>query len=208
MIDLIHWLGYSSFVIEGSPLIYINPWRVAKPSQPADIILISDHQFNHCSAADIAKVRGAHTRIIASEMAAREIEGAEVLRPWQSLKIGDRTSVKAVPAYPSSDTRFPMVESGLGFVISLPYYDVYYAGNSQPIPEMASIHPDLAILPIDGRGTMNVNEAAQVARQMRPKTVWPCNWGVGGTTRIEALMFAEQVGSDVEVILTPPDHTQ
>ncbi|MBZ0279503.1 MAG: MBL fold metallo-hydrolase [Anaerolineae bacterium] len=186
MIDHIHWLGHGSFVIQGPPLIYINPWRVGRSSLPADVILISHEHYEHCSQPDIDKLRGSHTLIIGSERAVHEIPDCTVLRPWQSHMV-DRASIKAVPAYSPRDWRHPQDHGGLGFIISLRLYDIYYAGDTQIIPEMAGIKPDIAILPIDGKGTMTVEEAAQVVREMRPRWVIPSNWN--SATRLDAQAF-------------------
>lgn len=56
MLEQIQWLGHGSFVIEGSPTIYINPWRLGQRSEAADIILISHAHYVHFSPADIAKI--------------------------------------------------------------------------------------------------------------------------------------------------------
>lgn len=204
MLEQIQWLGHSSFVIQTSPVIYINPWRVSRTNLPADVILISHHHYHACSLADINKLRHPHTRIIGSALAAQEIPGCMVLRPWQSLTI-DRVSIKAVPAYSPSDARHPMSDGGLGFVISHNFYDVYYAGDTQAVPEMDSLRPDIAILPIDGNGTLTPVEAAHVVRTMRPQWVIPFNWGfdASGATRVEAQLFAREVGKDSEVVFLP-----
>jgi len=201
MIDQIRWLGHGSFAIDGPPLIYINPWRVTRGDRPADIILISHDHYDHFSTADVEKLRCPDTLIIGNERIAQEVEGCRVLRPWQSLSI-DRVCIKAVPAYSPNDFRHPLTDGGLGFIISLNFYDIYYAGDTQAIPEMACIHPDIAILPIDGNGTLSVTEAAQVAKQMRPRWVIPCNWGASSAaTRLEAQMFQGEVAADSEVLL-------
>ena len=47
-----------------------------------------------------------------------------------------------------------------------------------------------------------VSEAAQVARQMQPRWVIPCNWGTAGdATWLEAQMFQDEVANDAEVLL-------
>jgi L-ascorbate metabolism protein UlaG (beta-lactamase superfamily) len=206
MIDQIRWLGHGSFVIEGPPLIYVNPWRVTRQDSYADIILVSHDHYEHFSLADINKLRGPNTTVVGNERVAREIENCVVLRPWQSISL-DRTCIKAVPAYSPNDLRHPLTDGGLGFVISVNYYDIYYAGDTQAIPEMAAIHPDIAILPIDGNGTLTVGEAALVTRQMRPRWVIPCNWGKnGGATRLEAQMFAGEVSDQAEVVILQPNN--
>ncbi|GIL08638.1 MAG: MBL fold metallo-hydrolase [Chloroflexota bacterium] len=201
MIDRIQWLGHSSFMIQGPPLIYIDPWRVARSAFHADIILISSNLYDRCSLADIDKLRGPETLVIGSETVAQQVENCTVLRPWQSLTV-DRAAIKAVPACTSDAWGQPIV-SGLGFVISINLYDIYYAGPTQITPEMDTLRPDIAILPIDGRGTLNVADAAQVIRQMRPRWVFPANWGVygEGAARSDALALQRLTAGQTEVVI-------
>ena len=205
MIDQIQWLGHGSFAILGTPLIYINPRRVTQISRPADAILIGHDNYEYCSLADIEKLRGPDTQIIASHLAAQQLEGYDytVLRPYQSVSVG-RACIKGIPAY-SPDHGSPD-DGNIGFVISLNYFDIYYAGHTGVIPEMAALHPDIAILPIDGNGTMTASEAAQVVTQMQPKWAIPCNWGfnTSGTNRVDAQIFAREVGEHAQVILPQP----
>ena len=204
MIDRIQWLGHGSFIIQGPPLIYINPWRVARSVFLADVILISHNHYDHCSEADIAKLCGPHTQIIANAQVAQEIENCTVIRPWQSVTV-DRACIKAIPAYSPSDWRHPLEDGGLGFVISINLHDIYYAGDTQIIPEMRGLRPDIAILPIDGNGTMTVAEAAELTRQMRPRWTIPSNWGPApeGATRLDALAFKQQTEETTETVILP-----
>ncbi|HEX2907334.1 MAG TPA: MBL fold metallo-hydrolase [Phototrophicaceae bacterium] len=202
MIEQIQWLGHGSFFIPGPPLIYINPWRVARNTFHADVILVSHNHYDHCSLADISKLRGAETLVIGNEQVANEIEGCQILRPWQSIAV-DRASIKAVPAYSPTSWQHPLGDGGLGFIISLNYFDIYYAGDTQIIPEMDSIRPDIAILPIDGNGTLTVNDAVEVVKQMRPRWVIPSNWGplTEGASELDAKQFKREVGERAEVII-------
>lgn len=198
MIDRIQWLGHGSFFIQGPPLIYINPWRVPRGIFHADVILISHNHPEHFSPSDIDKLRGPQTRIIGNEHVMREIEGCELLRPWQSLQI-DRAGIKAVPAYSPKGWPHPLSDGGLGFIISLNYYDIYYAGDTGAIPEMNRIRPDIAILPIDGNGTLTAFEAAEVVKQMRPRWVIPCNYR--STAESDVQLFKREVGDRAQVLL-------
>lgn len=200
MIDRIQWLGNGSFAVQGTPLIYINPWRITRTNRPADVILISHDRYDSCSLADIAKLRGEHTRIIGTERVAQEIPGCTVLLPWQSAAV-DRACIKAVPAYTPDTAK----SGGLGFVISLNYYDLYYAGDTGLIPEMESIHPDIALLPVGG--ALTAQQAAQATALMRPRWVIPYNWGVSssGAHRVDAQQFQREVGAGAEVLLLTPE---
>ncbi|MBZ0284913.1 MAG: MBL fold metallo-hydrolase [Anaerolineae bacterium] len=198
MIDNIQWLGHGSFFIQGPPLIYINPWRVARSIFHADVILVGHHHAEHYSPADINKLRGTETRIITNEQVAKEIDHCTILRPWQSVQI-DRAGIKAIPAYSPKGWQHPQSDGGLGFLISLNYYDIYYAGDTDITEEMGRIRPDIAILPIDGNGTLNVLNAAEVVKQMRPRWVIPCNWGPGDENNVR--LFQQEVGGRAEVII-------
>jgi L-ascorbate metabolism protein UlaG (beta-lactamase superfamily) len=198
VIDRIQWTGHGSFFIQGPPLIYINPSRITRSVFHADVILISHHHDTYFSVADIEKLRGPQTRVLTNALVARELGQCEVLRPWQSV-IVDRAGIKAIPAYSTKGWRYPLIEGGLGFVISLHYYDIYYAGDTERIPEMERIKPDIAILPIDGNDTLNPHEAAEVVKQMRPRWVIPCNWGPGDEANIN--LFKREVSSRAEVIV-------
>jgi L-ascorbate metabolism protein UlaG (beta-lactamase superfamily) len=202
MLDRIQWLGHGSFRIEGPPLIYINPWRVTRTAFHADAILIGHDHYEHFSPADIDKLRGPETQIITNEKVAGMVEGATVLRTWHSLTI-DRARITAVPAYSPEDYRHAEKEGGLGFIISLNFYDIYYAGDTKIISEMDRIQPDIAILPIDNNGTMSVEEAAELVKKMRPRYVIPSNWGAEGESAPPqaAQTFKELVGERVEVVI-------
>lgn len=198
MIDRIQWLGHGGFFIQGPPLIYINPWRVTRSIFHADVILVGHHHPEHCSLADINKLRGKDTQVFGSALVAQEIEGCQLLRHWQSVQI-DRAGIKAVPAYSTKGWQHPKEDGGLGFVISLNLYDIYYAGDTEMIPEMEHIHPDIAILPIDGNGTLSIAEAVAVVKQMRPRWVIPCNWGP--ESEASARLFKREVAGRADVIL-------
>lgn len=202
MIEHIKWLGHGSFVIESTPLIYINPWRVSQSAFHADVILVGHDHYEHCSVADIRKLRASHTQIISNERVATLMEGVRVLRPWQSISI-DRASIKAIPAYSPEHPKHPPEDGGLGFVISMHYHDIYYVGDSQLIPEMRVLRPDILILPIDDNGTLSIDAAVQLVDQMRPRWAIPCNWGASdvGASALEAQSFKERVGNRSEVII-------
>lgn len=202
IIDNIRWLGHGSFMIQGPPIIYINPWRVVRSAFLADVILIGHDHYDHCSVADVQKLRGDETRIVGNEKVAQQIPDTQVIRPFHSVTI-DRASIKAVPAYSPNDIRHARDDGGLGFVISLNYYDIYYTGDTGIIPEMAMIQPDVLMLPIDNAGTLSLEEAVQVVEQLRPRYTFPCNWGARGegVTIMEAKLFKKMVGGRSQVIV-------
>src|ERR1041385_1597367 len=93
MIDRIEWLGHASFRIQGLPLIYVDPWRVPRNAFHADIILLTHDHYDHCSPADVEKLRGPGTVVIGNSMIGTVISGITELRPWQVMNI-DQVSIK------------------------------------------------------------------------------------------------------------------
>jgi L-ascorbate metabolism protein UlaG (beta-lactamase superfamily) len=202
MIDQIIWLGHGSFLVKAEQYIYINPWKVGSGYPTADVILVGHHHYEHFSEPDIDRLRGPDTLILTNALVQEQLMEATILRPWHSQTVG-RISIKALPAYSPQSLQHPLSDGGLGFVISVNYYDIYYAGDTQRIGEMAGLAPDIAILPIDGNGTLTPGEAAEVVRVMRPRWVIPCNWGkpLGGASAVDVAQFREEVGDTAEVIV-------
>ncbi|PJF34589.1 MAG: hypothetical protein CUN49_14910 [Candidatus Thermofonsia Clade 1 bacterium] len=199
MLERIEWLGYASFRVMGDPIIYIDPWRITRPEHTADVILISHDHYDHCSPADVAKVRGEHTQIIASRTAAPHFEGAISARPWQVFNIRN-ASIRTVPAY---NAAHPQALDCLGFLIGMDQHDLYYVGDSGVISEMAKVRADILIVPIGGSHSMTLEEALTTVRLLRPRYVIPSHWGSShaGSTQLEAQAFAQQVGTLAEVIV-------
>ncbi|MBF0609294.1 MAG: MBL fold metallo-hydrolase [Magnetococcales bacterium] len=56
MLENIHWLGHASFRITGEKVIYVDPWEIKNPL-PAGVILITHEHFDHCSPADVQKMK-------------------------------------------------------------------------------------------------------------------------------------------------------
>lgn len=201
MIDRIQWLGHGSFRIQGPPLIYINPWRVARNAFHADVILVSTDQYDHCSPADIDKLCGPDTLVVTNPGAAAVLgDVATVLRPWQSLNVG-AARITAVPAYTFTD-HHPVSKGELGFIVSIDYYDIYYAGITDTVPEMNYVQADVAILPLAaGEGAMNQDRMAELVRDMQPRWVIPSHWGTMGGTHHDAQALARELDTHTQVVL-------
>lgn len=204
MIDRIQWLGHSTFRLQGPPLIYIDPWRVARSAFLADVILISRVDYDHCSPADVNKLCGPDTWVIAGDEAAKCLDGdVRVLRPWQSITI-DRARITAVPDGEMAGSGLTGQFRDLSYLISMDYYDIYYAASATVIPEMAHFHPDIAILPVGGdhNGLAGIEEAVEAARILQPRWVIPSHWGTSeGASYLDVRAFQSAVGDLAEVVL-------
>jgi len=179
-------ISHDTFRIAGSKVIYTDPYRVAKRDE-ADIVSISHEHFDHMSLDDLNKVCVPGTTIVASPLCKEGLKGVQVketrfLDPGGKLTIG-QVVVEAVPAYNLNKFRepgtvfHPKAEKRLGFVVTLDGTRVYFAGDTDFIPEMKSIKCDIALLPVSGTYVMTAEEAAEAAKAMNPKIAVPMHYG-------------------------------
>jgi L-ascorbate metabolism protein UlaG (beta-lactamase superfamily) len=205
LLERLHWLGHASFRLDGPPTIYFDPWRLKRALPQADIVLISHEHPDHCSPQDVERISGPETVVVASPGAARKLRGdVRVLRPGERVAVG-QVEIEAVPAYNVSRFRspgepfHPQKDEHTGFVVAVAGERIYFAGDTDHIPEMANIRCDVALLPVGGTYTMDAEEAARAAAAIGPKAVVPMHWGAGvvGTRadaeRLRALYDGEVV---------------
>ncbi len=196
------WLGYASFLYEGPPVIYFDPFGLHR-TQPADIILVTHDHAQHCSVADIEKVRRAWTVVVSDKKAAALIEPPVLaLEPGEEAAVGE-TRIQAVPAY-NLETHFHPKRAGyLGFIVTVEGVRIYYAGDTDFIPEMTDFRVDIAILPVCGLTVMNAEEAARAALALKPQVAIPMHFGGTLGTLEDAETFRALLDGKVRVEILP-----
>ena len=92
--------------------------------------------------------------------------------------------IKAIPAYnldkinPETKKPFhPKEDNKIGFLFELNNVLIYHTGDTDLIPEMTDLNPDIVIVPVSGTYVMTANELAQVIKRINPKTVIPMHYG-------------------------------
>jgi L-ascorbate metabolism protein UlaG (beta-lactamase superfamily) len=206
MLDRIHWLGHACFRINGpphddGPIIYLDPWRLPLDAPPADIILVSHDHHDHCSPADISRIYRDHTVVFSNQRAADSLDiPVQVMRDWHCMSAHGVT-IRAVPAYTVDDVYHDRSFGGLGFIITLMMHDIYFAGDTDLIPEMKTVGCDIALLPVGGEFTMGVEEAAEAVGWIKPLTVIPMHYGreIPGS-RDDGRRFVQLVNSGVQAL--------
>jgi len=189
LVSKLHWLGHDSFRLEGPPIIYFDPWKLRGRLPTADLVLVSHEHHDHCSPDDVRKVSGPGTVVVASVGAAAKLPGARAVRPGDRLTAAG-VEIEAVRAYNVNKFRSPGVPfhpreaDHVGYVVSLGGVRLYFAGDTDHIPEMNEIQCDVALLPVSGKYVMTVEEATEAARTLDPEIVVPMHYGAGiGTAR-------------------------
>ncbi len=205
LVNRLTWLGHDSFWLDGPPIIYFDPWQLKGDLPPADLVLVSHEHYDHCSPDDVSKVRKADTVIVAPAAAAAQLPGARVVRPGDVLSLKG-VEIEAVPAYNINKFRSPgrpfhPRESGhVGYVVTVQGVRVYFAGDTDHIPEMADIRCDVAVLPVSGTYVMTADEAAEAARTLNPQIVVPMHYGSGIGTSTDGSQFAEKCDKEVVIL--------
>jgi L-ascorbate metabolism protein UlaG (beta-lactamase superfamily) len=197
------WLGHSGFFIKNSRTIYIDPYNIKEGMEKADIILITHSHYDHCSVADIEKIVQDGTKIVMTADCQSKITRfnvpikMEIIEPGKELDIGE-VKVSALPAYNLDKHFHPKDENWVGYILKINNLIIYHAGDTDLIPEMQKLTGYMqpgkefaALLPIGGRFTMNVEEAAEAAKLIKPTIAIPMHYGSVVGTNEDAQEFKE-----------------
>ena len=153
-----------------------------------DAVLLSHLHFDHLDLPSLRKL-GLETRLIVprgagSWLQKRGFSRVEEMTADQVVTIRGLT-IRATYAK-HFRYRYPLGPTAdcLGFMIE-GAYRIYFAGDTDLFPEMASLTDDLdvALLPVWGwgpflgKGHMNPLRAAQTLRLLRPRLAIPMHWG-------------------------------
>ncbi|MFB3777476.1 MAG: MBL fold metallo-hydrolase [Bryobacteraceae bacterium] len=197
-------VNHASFVMElGGQVIHVDPVGAARYEglPQADLILITHTHPDHLDPAALAKLRKEGTIIIGPEAAAKSVPGLTVLRNGESRQVGP-TNIEAVPAYnlpkAGGGQIFHPKGEGNGYVTTFAGRRCYIAGDTQAIPEMATLKSiEVAFLPMNQPYTMTPEEVAAAARSFNPMVLYPYH-SRGSDT---ALLVKLLEGSGIQVRL-------
>lgn len=195
------WLGHASFMVEGSQRVYFDPYQLRTGLPNADIILITHDHFDHLSADDIKKICDNNTKVVVPKGCKVDAKQTIYLEPNKSANIGTVT-VYGVPAYNTDKKFHPKENNWLGYILELDGIRFYHAGDTDLVDEMKNVKVDIALLPIGGTYTMNVDQALESVKRITAKIIIPMHWGsiVGGKN--DAMDFQKKCPTKCH-LLTP-----
>lgn len=190
-LEYISWFGHASFSFvdkySNNRIYYIDPFDLpsARPLEKGELIFITHAHMDHCSFEDIKKISNDNSIIIATSDCLAKINTAlshkfSVL-PNQNYVVRE-FPFQTIPAYNAHEKRLsfhPKFNNWVGYILNVNGEKIYHAGDTDFIPEMnslKSLNIDIAMLPIGGTYTMDVDEAIQAANAISAKITIPIHY--------------------------------
>ena len=166
---------------------YGTPVDYATDFPKADFILITHEHGDHFDQDAIAALRKDDTHLIANAVCAEALGWGTAMANGDELQLTDDITVKAVPAYNTTDGHLQFHPQGRdnGYLLTLGSLKIYIAGDTEVIPEMSELGAiDIAFLPVNQPYTMTVEQCIEAARTIKPKILIPYHFGQTDITSI------------------------
>jgi len=192
------WLGHTSIRIDsGHTRIYIDPYAGDDAwYEPANVILVSRFDYDHCSLEKIRKMMLDTTKVIGTREVAAEVFPCDILKVGETRKVGDVEIVGMPVLNPRTGQR----ENAIGFLILVEDKRIYYMADSAYEKEMDKAKPDVLLISVGGTVTHGEREAAQMTDYLAPKLAIPIHWGGPEGSHDDALLFEELTKTPVQVL--------
>ena len=215
----IHYLGHSAFEIETEgKKILIDPFLACvnnyKPENIYDIFVTHGHGDHLGSSLDISKTTGAPITAIFELANYCKTHGAKAI----DVGVGAAHDyswgrVTVVPAFHSSSTPDGNYAGcPCGFVFEIEGIVLYHAGDTSLSTEMKMIEemyrPDLAMLPVGGKYTMDIEHAVKAAEWLGVTAVIPMHYNTFDAIQVDIKDFERQIRDIGKLpLVLQPDET-
>lgn len=204
MLEGVEVLNHSSIKINKEKVIYIDPFKVDKAYNDADLIFITHNHYDHYSEEDIDKVKKESTYYIVpkdlqNSLINRGIEQEKII----AVKPNERYLVEGirfstVPAYNINKAFHPKENNWVGFIIEIEENSYYIAGDTDLNQDNIKVKCDVAFVPVGGTYTMDYKEAAELTNQIKPKVAIPIHYGSIVGTKQDAINFISLLDKQID----------
>lgn len=207
MIENIEVLYHSSIRISKNKVIYIDPFKIDKNYNDADIVFITHDHYDHYSAEDIDKVINKNTTIIIPEELLTKLlrkginRNAIITVETNEKYMVQGIKIETIPAYNTNKTFHPKENGWVGYIITLDDIRYYIAGDTDITEENRKVKCDVAFVPVGGTYTMDFKEAAQLINEIQPKIAVPIHYGSVVGTKQDATDFIKLLHSSIKGII-------
>lgn len=146
--------------------------------EKGNLILISHIHKDHCKEITIDRLSNENTIVLTPKKYRKEVNDRIKIVTPQSKYYFENILIEIVDAYNTiegnSTKKVHKKGQCVGFIINIDNKRIYFSGDTDFIPEMKDIRDiDIALIPIGGTFTMDINEAIEAAISVKPKFVIP-----------------------------------
>ena len=207
MLENIEVLYHSSIRINKEKTIYIDPFKIDRNYNDADIVFITHDHFDHYSEEDIDKVINENTTIIIPKELLTKIlrkginKNAVITVESNKEYMVQGIKFETIPAYNTNKTFHPKENDWVGYIITLDGIRYYIAGDTDVTEENRKVKCDVAFVPVGGTYTMDFKEAAQLINEIQPKIAVPIHYGSVVGTKQDATDFIKLLYSSIKGII-------
>ena len=207
MLENIEVLYHSSIRISKNKAIYIDPFKIDKDYNDADIVFITHDHFDHYSEEDIDKVINENTTIIIpkellTKILRKGINKNEVITVESNKEyMVQGIKFETIPAYNTNKTFHPKENDWVGYIITLDGIRYYIAGDTDITEENRKVKCDVAFVPVGGTYTMNYSEAAELVNIIKPKIAVPIHYGSVVGTKQDAIDFIKLLNPTINGVI-------
>ncbi len=207
MLENIEVLCHSSIKMNKEKVIYIDPFRINKNYNDADIIFITHDHYDHYSEEDIDKVKKMDTVIVApKELLTKLLKKGFKQNYIITVMPNQKYTVQGIEfttiiAYNINKQFHPKENNWVGYIIELQGNKYYIAGDTDVTEENKRVECDVAFVPVGGTYTMNYKEAANLINEIKPKIAVPIHYGSIVGTKQDALDFIKLLHSEIKGVI-------
>ena len=207
MLENVEVLCHSSIKINKEKVIYIDPFKIEKNYNDADIVFITHDHYDHYSEEDIDKVINENTTIIIPEelltnLLRKGINKNAIITVEPNEKyVVQGIKFETIPAYNTNKTFHPKENGWVGYSITLDDIRYYIAGDTDITEENRRVKCGVAFVPVGGTYTIDFKEAAQLINEIQPKIAVPIHYGSVVGTKQDATDFIKLLNPSIKGII-------
>ena len=207
MLENVEVLCHSSIRINKEKTIYIDPFKIEKNYNDADIVFITHDHYDHYSEEDIDKVINENTTIIIPEKLLTKLlkkginKNAIITVEPNEKYVVQGIKFETIPAYNTNKTFHPKENGWVGYIITLDDIRYYIAGDTDITEENKKVKCDVAFVPVGGTYTMDFKEAANLINEIKPKIAIPIHYGSVVGTEQDAIDFIRLLHPKIKGII-------
>ncbi len=151
--------------------------KLPENTGPGDLVMITHHHLDHVRRGLVEHLSSPGAKVLAPSRCEKKLSGLmDTVRAGDIVTLADLT-VRVVEAYNPVGSRpitFHRKGEGVGYVIETEGKRLYHAGDTGLIDEMNELGPiDIAFLPIGGKFTLDIGEAVEAVKRIKPEVVVP-----------------------------------